>query len=174
MTTINDAMAVEVEEDESSPTHNDLMQRVVNLQQQLEEVQRARDAAQQRVTEHEARASELQHVLDERETAGLTWIQTLLETAHEAADRHNLCEVYDEVCGEMGLPGRPQDYNVEIHVGIDLSLTITAPRGSLESERDLRDHGLDNDMVVAALREEIRYSAPDSWQWEVSEWGESD
>jgi len=103
---------------------------------------------------------------------GLEWIEKLLETAHEAADRHNLCEVYDEVCRNMGLPGRKITYQVSVQAMVDLTISVEARYGEIEGESDLENH-LSDELVRTAVLEQLRYE-PRGLEWEIQEWSDDE
>lgn len=57
-------------------------------------------------------------------------IQWLFEDMAKFADRKSWCSQYDELATELGIPGRPRDWDVELEIG-DILITSTVNAGSL-------------------------------------------
>lgn len=75
-----------------------------------------------------------------------TWKERAIVTAHEYADRHDLCGEFDRCMEEIGLRGRERDFNVDVEVTLPITVRVTAT--SADSATQMVD---ESDVEAAVL-----------------------
>jgi hypothetical protein len=99
---------------------------------------------------------------DEANAEHQAWIERSVALAHQYADDNDLCSRFDEFMQELGLPGRQRDFNVD--VCITFNVTVTARGATAEDAMN----EVDSEDIAQAVREATRYSLPD-WDAEHAE-----
>lgn len=66
--------------------------------------------------------AQVQELRNAAESESRRWAQ-IIDNAHEWADRHDLCEKYDEFLEDNGLPPRVNDYDNTVRVVLTISLS---------------------------------------------------
>lgn len=158
-------------QDNPHPTAEDfdvLRNELANVQARLGQLRDELAMTRTARDEWSTRAADLTTRLEEQHVEGLEWIEKLLDTAHEAADRHNLCGVYDEVMGELGLPGRWVTFNVAVQASFDLTVTHRARLNEVEDISDMTERlQHDREQITQTIMAQVRRG---DFDWEVTEY----
>lgn len=79
-----------------------------------------------------------------------SWVDDLVEKAHEEADNRGWCDEFDDFMENVGLPRRSKEYTVEVDVTVRVSVSVTATteeealeEGEQEARREVDYSSLD-------------------------------
>ena len=90
-------------------------------------------------------------------------LDAILEDAHELAESHDWCSVYDDLLERHGLPPREREYEVDVRATVRVSLTVSAR--DLEAAREKVEDPEITDAIYAMSRQEL-VSAVEDWHTE--------
>lgn len=92
-------------------------------------------------------------------------LDAILEDAHELAEDHDWCSVYDDLLERHGLPAREREYEVEVRATVRVSLTVSARDLEAAREKAEDEDSEITDAIYAMSRQEL-LSALEEWQTE--------
>lgn len=112
---------------------------IANLTRQLGESKDRAAAAEKRTQEAQTRAREADARTEAAESRHATWIESIVEDAHEWADENDLCEKFDEFMEDHGLPTRTRTYTVWATVSARVPVNVEA-RSYDDARDDVGEH----------------------------------
>lgn len=115
-----------------------------------------------RTIELEGRVAQLTRTMEQEKNNFEAWKRRATEIAHEFADRHNLCSVFDDVMEEIGLEPRTREWDVNISVTLTVRTRVTA-----RNAEEARENEIDAQLVRTTLRDtdaDVLVRNMDDWE----------
>ncbi len=91
--------------------------------------------------------SRVQRIVSEHDE----WKRRATVTAHEYAERHDLCQEFDRCMEAIGLEGRERDYTVPVEVNLTVHVNVRA-KSADEAEDAATDYGALDSVVIDYVR----------------------